>query len=179
MLPWRARPVQVAFSLLPIALLSLRWQGTDLSHLERGFQHQPVSEYVASHTSPGDSVYADQIGRLLIETRRNPGSRYGTMFYFVNYDTAPQEYSQGLLADFQERQPKYVLLGSDRAKSLPGILNGPILSLRPERRENFLRAWLSVEAYMKQHYTLETVIDGTDMYRRRSSDETLVNLQPQ
>jgi hypothetical protein len=177
LLPWRARPFQVLLGLLPIALLSFRWEGTDLSHISRGFRHEALSEYVSAHTSSGDSVFADQIGRLLIETGRDPGSRFGTFFYFVNYDTAPQDYSQEMLSDFQGRKPKYVLLKSSRAASLPRMTSGPILSLCPERRANFVRAWQNVETYVSAHYYLETVIDGTDIYRRRTSSDALAGVR--
>jgi hypothetical protein len=81
-----ARPMRVALGLLPIALLSLTWEGSSLSHLDRGFRHTAVADYIAAHTGSTDTVFADQAGRLLIETDRAPGSRLGTFFYFVNSD---------------------------------------------------------------------------------------------
>jgi hypothetical protein len=176
LMPRRARSAQVAVGLLPIALLSLRWHGTDVLHLSRGWQRDAVSQYVAARTHPGESVYADQIGRLLIETDREPGSRYGTFFYFINYDTAPQDYCRGMLADFERRRPTYVVIAADAAAARGRPAREPEIALCPVRRDNFLRAGRRFDAYVNQHYVLETTIEGNDVYRRKrdSSDVGVV-----
>ncbi len=165
LLPWRARPMHIAAGLLPIALLSFQWEGTNLRQINRGFQHDQLSEYVSSHTKPDDSVYTDQIGRLLIETGRRPGSRYGTFFYFANYDQAPLEYGRAMLQDFKDRRPVYIILRLD-ADGLPGLARGPIFQSRPQRAAHLLTAWQEIRTYINTHYTLETTIDGNDLYRR-------------
>jgi hypothetical protein len=166
LMPRPARPMQILAGLLPIALFSLRWQGTAPMHMDRGFRHEAVSEYIAAHTVPGDAVYRDQIGRLLIETDRAPGSRYGTFFYFINYDQAPLDFCQGMLLDFEERRPKYIVEPIDASANRQAVRE-PILDVRPLRRANFLTAGRLYDQYLQQHYVVETVIDGNNIYRRR------------
>ena len=75
MLSRQIKPLALAIGLLPIALLSFTWEGSSITQLPRGFQHMPVSDFIAARTTPNDTIFTDQIGRLLIETNRNPGSR--------------------------------------------------------------------------------------------------------
>jgi hypothetical protein len=168
LMPGRASVVAVAVGLAPIVALSLAWHGTDVMHLSRGWQRDAVSAYVGARTHGGEAVYADQIGRLLIETDREPGSRYGTFFYFINYDTAPQDYCRGMLADFERRRPVYVVIGKDAAAARGRPAREPEIALCPVRRDNFLRAGKRFDAYVNQHYVLETTIGGNDVYRRKA-----------
>jgi hypothetical protein len=169
MLPRPARPAQVLLGLLPVALLGLRWEGSDIRRAASAFSRNPASEYVARHTTPGDSVFADQIGTLLIETDRLPGTRYGTFFYFVNYDRAPLDYSRGMIADFEHRRPRYIVLKRNGDEARGWMLEGPILSVRPERRANFIRAWDRMKRYIDDRYVMEAVIEGNNIYRRRDA----------
>jgi hypothetical protein len=169
MLPRRsALPAQIFLGLLPVALLGLRWQGSDLARAGAAFHRGAASQYVVDHTTAGQSVFADQIGGLLIESDRAPGSRYGTFFYFVNYDRAPLDFCRGMLADFERRQPAYILLRRDGDQAPSRMLDGPILQARPERRKNFVRAWGRFEKYLAEHYTMEAVVEGNTIYRRRA-----------
>ena len=160
------KPMALAGGLLPIALLSLTWEGSSISQLSRGFQHMPASDFIAAHTTPDDTVFADQIGRLLIETDRNPGSRLGTFFYFVNDDDAPREYCQTLLGDFESRKPKYLVLADGWDRPVPVLANCNVLSQSPQRRENFIAAWAVLRAYVALHYHQESKMDGVLIYRR-------------
>ena len=171
-----AKPLQVAMGLLPIALLSLRWQGSSPMHLDHGMQHQAVSDYVAAHTTANETVYQDQIGRLLIETDRSPGSRYGTFFYFINYDQAPLDFCNGMIADFQARKPKYIIEPIGAAESRQTIRE-PILDVRPVRRQNFLTAGKMYESYLRSHYFVETVIEGNNVFRRKEVDTGVAGVQ--
>ncbi len=166
MLPRRATPISVALGVLPVALLSLTWEGSDITQLSRGFVHMPVSNYIATHTTVGDTVFADQIGRLLIETERQPGTRLGTFFYMVNDDDAPARYARILLDDFESRKPKYLVLAHDRDLKIPGLANCDILQHAPARRENFIAAWATLRDYVAARYHPETSIDGWIVYRR-------------
>ena len=161
-----SRSGRIALGLLPIAMLSLTWEGSSLAHLGRGFQHTPVSNYIAVHTSATDSVFADQAGRLLIETDRSPGSRLGTFFYFVNDDSAPRDYCSVMLADFEARRPRYLVLNPGWDQPVPALADCDILSHAPARRANFIAAWSLFRSYVHAHYQRETILDGQELYRR-------------
>ena len=162
----RATPTLVALGLMPIALFSLTWEGSSISQLARGSMHMPASDYIGSHTVATDTVFADQIGRLLIESNRQPGSRLGTFFYFVNDDDAPHRYCQTLLSDFESRKPKYLVMARNWDQPVPGLANCDILQHRPQRRENFIAAWAVLRKYVAGHYHQEVTIDATQIYRR-------------
>jgi hypothetical protein len=166
LLPRRANPATVLLGLLPIALLSLTWEGSDIRQIHRGVEQLRVSDYIASHTTPNDCVFADQIGRFLIETDRKPGSRFGTFFYLVNDDDAPARFTRTLLEDFENRKPTYLLLAQGWDVKIPGLANCDILLHCPHRRENFINAWASLRDYVAARYHLETTIDGNCVYRR-------------
>jgi hypothetical protein len=161
-----ARPMRVAIGLLPVALLSLTWEGSSLSNLACASRHTAVADYIAVHTTAHDTIFADQVGRLLIETNRQPGSRLGTFFYFVNDDAAPQDYCGVLLADFEARRPKYLVMSDGWDRAEPGLANCEILSQCPARRANFLVAWKRLRDYVHSHYSRETGIDRQLIYRR-------------
>jgi hypothetical protein len=165
------KPIRIAIGLLPIAMLSLTWEGSSISKISRGFQHMPVSDYIAAHATANDCVFADQIGRLLIETDRNPGSRLGTLFYLVNSDDAPRQYCQTLLADFDLRKPKYLVMPDGWDRPVPGLADCEILRQCPRRRENFIAAWAALREYVAGHYHQESKMDGVLIYRRSDSVE--------
>jgi len=165
------KPPAITVGLLPIAMLSLTWEGSNISKLSGGFRHMAVSDYIADHTTANDSVFADQIGRLLIETDRKAGSRLGTFFYFVNDDDAPRRYCQTLLGDYESRKPKYLVLTDGWDRPVPALANCNILSQCPQRRENFIAAWAALRDYVAVHYHLESKMDGVLIYRRSDSFE--------
>jgi hypothetical protein len=169
LLPRRATPLSIALGLLPIALFSLTWEGSSISQLHRGFERMPVSDYIVSHTSSTDTVFTDQIGRLLIETDRQPGSRLGTFFYLVNDDDAPHRYCTILLTDFESRKPEYLVLSPGWDQPVPGLANCDILQHCPRRRENFIAAWAVLREYVAVHYHQEVKIDGRLLYRRNAA----------
>ena len=166
MLPGRVSFGSFAVGLLPIALLSLTWEGSSPLHVKRGSTHLPVSDFIASHTNANDTVFADQIGRLLIETDRQPGCRLGTFFYMVNADDSPAKYAEIFLRDFDDRKPKYLVLPKDWDQPEPGLANCDILKHCPQRRANFVRAWRQFRSGVAWKYHLETSIGASMVYRR-------------
>jgi hypothetical protein len=120
-----------------------------------------------SHTKSGDSIFVDQTGRFLLETGLNPGTRYSIFFYWFNYDDAPQDYCNGMIRDFQQREPKYIAVSHDADKSLDRMSDDPIMQYRPVRRENAKLAWKEFRDYLNTHYQLETQIGEDDLFRRR------------
>lgn len=167
MLPRTDRLAPIALSLGPWALLSLVWSLPAIAHIPDGAAERPVSRYLRAHTAPGDAIYADQTPRYLLETGRRPGSRLGTLFYFVNYDDAPQHYCRILLSDFQQRRPKFIVLDADLTQSLYAQEQLPLLASRPRRLANFRQAWHAINRYLAEHYVLQGQVDDQLVYRRR------------
>jgi hypothetical protein len=152
--------------LFPIGLLSLTWQGSSIGEISRGFSRSSAGDYLIDHTDPSDCIFADQAGRLLIETDRQPGSRLGTFFYLVNDDDAPRRYMRILLEDFRSRKPKYLVLPTDWDRPVPGLADGDIASRCPRRRQNLIAAWAALRDYVHLHYHLESTCGDVLMYRR-------------
>ena len=126
-----------------------------------------ASGYLIAHTEPGDSVWKDEVMRLLIETDLRPGSRYPMTFLWVNYDEAPIEYCSSMLADFERNRPKYVLLPTEverfitfQSSHIKELGNDPV------RKANFTKAWGMLREYVDAHYVAEAVIGRDTVYRR-------------
>jgi hypothetical protein len=145
----------------------MQYKGSDLTQIARAEEIHPLSRYLMSHTKSGDSIFVDQTGRFLLETGLNPGTRYSIFFYWFNYDDAPQDYCNGMIRDFQQREPKYIAVSHDADKSLDRMSDDPIMQYRPVRRENAKLAWKEFRDYLNTHYQLETQIGEDDLFRRR------------
>src|SRR5262249_7458996 len=155
------------------ALGSLIYIGPDFAQAMRnGVPRLPVSDYLIAHTQPGDSIYFDQFPRVCFETGLKPGARYPHLFYMVNYDEAPYDVVTNLLADFEDRQPRYIVIRADIDRWLRWHSKGlPMLSERPERLANYIAAWGQIRAYVEKKYTAEAKVDSDKttwvMYRRK------------
>ena len=167
LVPRVPRLVPVAIGLLPFALLSITWEGSTPSQVAHGFERMPLSDYIIAHTQPSDAVFIDQTGRLLIETNRQPGSRLGTLFYFVNSDDAPQQYCGVLVSDFESRKPKFLIFTKEWDQPVSGLANCDILLHAPHRRDNFIAAWATLREYVHAHYVQAAAIDDKLVYRRK------------
>ncbi|HSV16736.1 MAG TPA: hypothetical protein VLI90_20895, partial [Tepidisphaeraceae bacterium] len=176
-LPRTARAPVIGLGLIPIALMSMHWPGSKLVRANEGTQHKAISQYLIDHTKPGDAVFADQAGRILLETGLRPGSRYGIFYYWVNYDNAPQDYCSRMLADFDERKPKYIVLAYDADDAMAEMLTGPILGLRPVRSRNTYLAWRQFKQYLSAHYQFETRVDDNDLYRIRQEPSATARIE--
>jgi Dolichyl-phosphate-mannose-protein mannosyltransferase len=169
LLPRSNRGVVLAMSLLPIAFLSMQYRGSDLTQLANATQIDPLSRYLLAHTQRGDSIFVDQTGRVLLETGLNPGTRFSIFYYWYNYDDAPQDYCNGMIRDFQQREPKYIAVGHDADKSLDHMADDPIMKYRPVRERNAQLAWKEFRDYLAAHYQFETQIGKNDLFRRRDT----------
>ena len=90
------------------------------------------------------------------------------MFIFGNYDDAALKYTPILLADFEQRKPKYIVLPTDMDEKISGeITYCAHLTRSPARAKNFARAWRQVEKYVKENYSEEIRIRGETVYRRK------------
>jgi hypothetical protein len=168
LIPRPARMIPAMLGLLPVTFLSVTWNWPDLLALDRGVPRLAVSDYLAAHANPGDAFWSHQMPRILLETGLRPGARYMHLFYFANYDSAPLDYVTILLADFDERKPKYIMLDRDLDGMLQRQINDiPMLTQRPLRKANFLAAWAELRSYVKKHYVEQTEIDSQVIYRRK------------
>ncbi len=165
--PRTERATVLAVSFVPFMFLSLHWDGSDLAAIPGALGPSPVARYLASHTVAGDSVFADRVARVLIETGLQPGCRYGIIYYWANYDAAAIDYWHTMHQDFEQRKPKYIIVRADADQTFDQITHGLILSVRPVRRENCQIAWKEFREYLASHYQQETSIDGDNIYRRR------------
>jgi hypothetical protein len=169
LLPRSSRGVVLAMSLLPIAFLSMQYRGSDVTGIANATRIDPLSRYLRAHTQPGDSIFVDQTGRFLLETGLNPGTRYSIFYYWFNYDNAPQDYCNGMIRDFQQREPKYIALAHDADKSLDHMADDPVMKYCPQRQQNVRLAWKEFRDYLAAHYQFETRIGENDLFRRRDT----------
>jgi len=176
LVPRKDRAVSMAFCLLPVALLSQMWETSNLSLLPGSTGPSQVSQYVMSHTKPGDSVFANQISRLLIESDRQPGTRYGIFFYWANYDTAAIDIWRIMQSDFDQRKPVYILLPTNADSAINTMTHETEAAANSVRQQNCQAAWKDFKSYLAKNYRWETTIDHTDIYRRRPDVGSLANL---
>lgn len=164
----RLRIMPLAAAVLPAAVLTLASARQVWIACYPPTYRLTASDYLVAHTQPGDSVWQDSMPRLLLETGLKPGARIPLTFLFFNYDSAPLEYCDVMLRDFDDRKPRYILLPEDlEAKLRYESQRAPEMQRRPVRAENYRIAWRRIEAYVKQHYSPETTIDHELVYRRR------------
>jgi hypothetical protein len=170
MWPRRDRVASLAGALVPLAFASIIASGEIMAFYIHSPMRSPVSDYLMARTTSSDSIWSDSMPRILLETDLKPGARIPLTFLFLNYDTAPLEYSQIMLRDFDERRPKYIVLPMDLTDKIRDeSRRAPELFNRPLRRENYQTAWKLIEQYVKNKYQFEKWLDGQMIYRRRES----------
>jgi hypothetical protein len=168
MIPRRDRAHTLAAALAPVMVLSVLGAQEVLRYPDPRVPMLPVSEYLITHASPGDRVWQDSMPRVLLETGLKPGARYPIMFIFGNYDDAALNYTPILLADFEQRKPRFVILPTDIDDKIDGeITYCAHLTRSPVRAKNFAWAWREVERYVKENYVEEIRIRGETIYRRK------------
>ena len=172
MWPRKDRVASLAAAIVPLAFASIIASGEIMAFYWNTPMRSPVSDYLIARTAPTDAVWSDSYPRILLETNCKPGARIPLTFLFLNYDTAPLEYSEVMLRDFEDRRPKYMIMPLDlRDKLRDETTRAPELLNRPQRRQNYVRAWTRIDDYVKRHYRLEKCLDGQLIYRRCSPQE--------
>ncbi len=167
MWPRRDRAASLAAALVPLAFVSIIASGEIMAFYWDQPMRSPVSDYLIARTGPDDSVWADSVPRILLETGLKPGARIPLTFLFLNDDQAPLKYSKIMLHDFDVRQPKYIVMPMDlKDKLREETTREPELLDRPVRRANYITAWAHIKSYVLAHYTLEKMLDGQMIYRR-------------
>ncbi|HMB95415.1 MAG TPA: glycosyltransferase family 39 protein, partial [Tepidisphaeraceae bacterium] len=152
-LPRKSEAWPIAMSLGPIILISVYLSMQVQPYPDPPTRILPLSAYLLEHASPGDAVWQDNLPRVLLETNLRPGSRFPIMFLFGNHDSAALEYMPIMLADFERRKPKFMILPSDvEAKIRSETELSSQLSRSPVRARNFGWAWRQIESYVKGKY---------------------------
>ncbi len=178
MWPRRDHAGSLAAALVPLAFASIIASGEIMTFHWGAPMHSPVSEYLIARTGVNDSVWSDSVPRILLETGLKPGARIPLTFLFLNYDEAPLEYSDVMLRDFDIRRPKYIVMPMDlKDKLRDETTRAPELFHRPLRKQNYIKAWGRIEAYVKSHYTLEKWIDGQMIYRRHTDQQGIARTE--
>jgi hypothetical protein len=176
-LPRRATAGSMLAALTPVVLLSLN--GTYLIFRDEGIRPKTlaVSEYLNAHAHVGDAVWSDSAPRILLETGLHSGSRCILTFPFTNSDQSPLHYSEMILRDFEARSPRFVVLDADMNHYVKHQAEHVLEYERfPQRRENFCRAWQSIEQYVHANYEPAVVIDDKCVWERRTAPSAQVRI---
>jgi Dolichyl-phosphate-mannose-protein mannosyltransferase len=167
LIPRKSSAPSLAAALALPMLLSVIGAAFTLKDAHDPLQHLAASDYLSTHAQPSDAVWQDGMMRLLIETDLKPGSRYPMTFLWVNDDNAPLEYSGAMLADFDQRRPKFILLPTKIDWYIDAVSNHiKELNLNPQRKKNFVTAWIDLRDYVRKNYRPEAQIGRETIYRR-------------
>jgi hypothetical protein len=167
LIPRRPALAPLAAALLLPAAFSIFGAVQVLGDAPNSMQREPSEDYLAAHANPGDRVWLDGMMRLLVVTDLQPGSRYPMTFLWVNDDTAPLRYVHDMLGDFDQTHPKYIVVATNFAeygRKLAARIKE--LGIRPQRRANFIAAWMQLGDYVQKHYHPEAKLQWETIYRR-------------
>jgi hypothetical protein len=172
MLPRRDRTAPLIAALALPLLLSVIGEMLVTDRFVSPSQRLSASEYLSAHATPGDRVWADTMTRLLIETNLQPGSSYFSTFLWANDDDAPLTDCRAMLAQFEQRRPKYILLPADLDEHVEGYVDG-IDELRhnPRRAAGYRQAWSELRSYVLQHYAPEARVEDLIVYHRSDNPQ--------
>lgn len=88
-------------------------------------------------------------------------------FLWVNDDTAPLRYCHDMLSDFDQTHPKYIVVATNFAeygRKLAARIKE--LGIRPQRKANFIAAWMQLGDYVQKHYHAEATLQWETIYHR-------------
>lgn len=163
----RLRAISLGLTFGPLALCSGIVIFQMLFWPDRQPRMSQVITYLKENASPFDRVWMDDYPRLMVETGLRPGSRVPLVFLFGNSDVAPIRFSQMIQNDFQHHPPDWVVLYQDPEKFIEFYSTGMAeMSASPVRRNNFARAWMSIDLYVRKNYSKVATIAGMDIYRK-------------
>jgi hypothetical protein len=165
LIPRRFEVRSLLLPLLPAVFFSF-WGFAWEMHRET-IDRLPLTDYLVAHAKPDDSIWMDNVPRLLLETGLESGSRHVLTFTFFNTDRTPLEMGPQLMEDLAHRRPRYVILATDTLAALDRHCRFTTeLAERPVRRENFRGVWLGVVDYVKSHYREEIRMGDRTVYAR-------------
>lgn len=163
----RVRGISLGFAFGPLALLSGIFVFQMLHWPDRQARMSQVMTYLKENASPSDRVWVDDYPRLMVETDLRPGARVPLVFLFGNSDTAPIHFARMILNDFKEHPPEWVILYQDPKKFIDFYATYMAeMSASATRRDNFAKAWMSIDTYVRKHYSKAATVAGMDIYRK-------------
>jgi hypothetical protein len=132
------------------------------------FNHEVV-EYLKGNTSPGDAIFSEPLGEMMVRTDREPGARLLMLINLINYDSAARVWGDRVLADLAERKPKYIVLQNPTMleERITNWEKQPVLGESPQRMQAHRDAWRRLVEFTRANYELETHVAGRDIYRLR------------
>jgi len=167
MIPRRDQPVALAAALAPMILVSTFGAIWVFQNRRPPLERLAITEYLSRHAAAGDSVWMDDMMRLMVETDLRPGSRYPTTFLWANDDDAPQRFCRAMLCDFEDRRPKYIILPSQPDFPTREFAEDfKELRLTPARRANYFAAWRELNGYVTKNYSPVAQVGGQTVFRR-------------
>jgi hypothetical protein len=168
MLPRRTTAKSIAMALAPAMLLSLLTAAQVWQHRKRFPNRLESSQWLAAHAHGGDRVWRDMAARLLIETDLAPGSRFPLTFIFINSDESPQRFWSAMHQDFEQRQPRWIVLPRDLHAHLQDYTsNVAELQRLPLRKERYLHAWEQIHAYIRMNYEPAAQLQREIIWQRK------------
>jgi hypothetical protein len=135
-----------------------------------------ISNYLLQHAHPDDSVWMDNMPRLLMETGLRPASRHLITLPFYNADNSPKQMGAELLSDLTNHPPTYIIIPTDaRAMLAKHCRFMPELADRPQRRQNYCAVWNSLFDFIEKNYQPATTLGDRTIYTRRAPQLATLN----
>jgi Dolichyl-phosphate-mannose-protein mannosyltransferase len=116
----RAAVLPTIFAMVPWIAISMHW---NWNIYNRGDGDARVIAYLNANTQRDDAVFGDPLGELMVRSDTQAGARLVMLINAINHDDAAIRWRDDVLADLEERRPKYMVM--------------PI----PERMEDRIAGW--------------------------------------
>jgi len=173
LIPRRPSAVTVVVAPLPVLIATAAWTWAVVLHTQPPSDRLAANDYVKSHAAPGDAVWMDNDARILVESDLKPGSRVPLAFIFSNDDDAPQKFSNLILADFDQRTPRWIVLPKDWRQRQELLRTcQPEFVYHPRRGDNLIKAWTDLAGYVESHYTRAARFGTMDVMERKPELQT-------
>ena len=176
-LPARAKFSTLLLPILPAVFFSMwvfAWQvyGRVDSH------RMAVSQYLIDHAKPDDTVWMDNMPRLMMETGLKSASRHLITLPFYNTDQSPKVMGAELLDDLAQHPPTYLIIptkGRDMLDAQCSFMAE--LRLRPQRRANYCAVWEAIFEFVERNYKLQAEVGDRRVYVRKAEAVQVVDIR--
>jgi len=135
-----------------------------------------VSDYLLQHARPSDTVWMDNMPRLLMETGLRPASRHLITLPFYNTDASPMQMGSELLSDLAKHPPTYIIIPTDaRAMLTKQCQFMAELADRPQRRQNYCAVWNTLFDFIDKNYQPASALGDRTIYTHRAPELATLN----